>query len=183
MFLKVMKVLLHQATAKLAGRKVFQAAPLAGIVCAGIALASLAAPVRPPLEERLDSEEEAPSGQYALGQELYTKNCSICHLTIPAAVFPSETWRQLLSDSAHYGARIELPIGPERLLVWQYLRDYSRELIPNEPTPYRFGESRLFRALHPKVDLPRELTARSCLACHPAAVAGNFRRLDPRWTR
>lgn len=140
--------------------------------------------VPPPLEERLDdSGDEAPTGQYALGLELYARDCKGCHVLIPAVVFPSDTWREVLSETYHYGTRIELPTGPERLLVWQYLRDYSRSLTVGEETPLRFSQSRYFRALHPKVPLPKEISVRSCAQCHPGVSEDNFRRLASEWLR
>ncbi|MBC7881564.1 MAG: cytochrome C [Anaerolineae bacterium] len=117
--------------------------------------------------------ENLPS-QYALGRDLYRQDCSTCHLAIPPGIFPTETWQSLLQESYHYGARIQLPTGPERLLVWQYLRDYSRTLREKEKIPFTFAESRYFRALHPKVDFPIAPTFRSCLQCHPGASGGDF---------
>jgi hypothetical protein len=122
---------------------------------------------------KADPTENLPS-QYALGRDLYRQDCSSCHLAIPPALFPTETWQSLLQESYHYGVRITLPTGPERLLVWQYLRDYSRTLNEKEKIPFTFTESRYFKALHPKVDFPIAPTLRSCLQCHPGASEGDF---------
>ncbi|MEB3149420.1 MAG: cytochrome C, partial [Sphaerospermopsis sp.] len=44
--------------------------------------------------------------QYKLGKELYIENCSTCHLALPPEVFPTQTWKNILEDSQHYGATI-----------------------------------------------------------------------------
>lgn len=135
-----------------------------------------------PLEGKLESSREEPlAPQYKLGRELYIKNCSYCHLVIPPEVFPSDTWRALLLDSYHYGRQVQIDFRPEKLLVWQYLRDYSRALQEKEPVPYYFAESRYFRALHPKVPLPKRPNTASCLPCHPGAKVGNYLRLSAEW--
>ncbi|MDF2389262.1 cytochrome C, partial [Nostoc ellipsosporum NOK] len=113
--------------------------------------------------------------QYQLGQELYLENCSTCHIPLPPAVLPSETWKNLLEDSQHYGAQLKPLIDPPRILVWRYLSTFSRPQLPNEQTPYRVNNSRYFKALHPKVDLPRPTQISSCVNCHPSASEYNFR--------
>ncbi|WP_253188369.1 diheme cytochrome c [Leptolyngbya sp. 'hensonii'] len=118
---------------------------------------------------------------YQLGQQLYLETCASCHIAIPPALLPSETWRQLLSDPQHYGRRIELPVDPGRLLIWQYLRDYSRPQIEEEELPYRIRDSRYFKALHPRVKLPRPLNLSTCVTCHPGSGQYNFRSLTPEW--
>ena len=35
--------------------------------------------------------------QYQPGQELYLENCSSCHIALPPAVFPSQTWKNLFT--------------------------------------------------------------------------------------
>jgi len=42
-------------------------------------------------------------------------------------------------------------------------------------------ESRYFKALHPRIDLPPTLTAAGCISCHPGARDYNYRRLTPEW--
>ncbi|PAX52096.1 cytochrome C [Brunnivagina elsteri] len=115
--------------------------------------------------------------QYKLGQELYLENCSSCHIAIPPAVFPSQTWKNLLEDSQHYGAQLKPLVDPPRTLVWRYLSTYSRSLQKDEETPYRFHNSRYFKALHPQVKLPQPIPANSCVTCHPGASNYNFRSL------
>ena len=119
--------------------------------------------------------------RYQLGLELYVKNCSSCHLAIPVEVFPAETWRETLLQTYHYGKQVEIPLSTEKLLIWQYVRDFSRSLTEKEPTPYYFADSRYFRALHPKVTLPKPLNTLSCQQCHPGADVGNFRKLTAEW--
>ncbi|WP_026100072.1 diheme cytochrome c [Fortiea contorta] len=119
--------------------------------------------------------------QYKLGQELYIENCSTCHLALPPAVLPTQTWRNLLQDSQHYGVQLKPLIDPPRVLVWKYLQIFSRPQRQDEETPYRVNNSRYFRALHPGVKLPRPSQINNCVTCHPSAGDYNFRRLSAEW--
>ncbi|MBW4555990.1 MAG: diheme cytochrome c [Trichormus sp. ATA11-4-KO1] len=119
--------------------------------------------------------------QYQLGKQLYLDNCSTCHIAIPPEVFPSQTWKNLLQDSQHYGVQLKPLIDPPRMLVWRYLATFSRVRLKDEATPYRVNQSRYFKALHPQVELPRPVQVSSCVSCHPSASEYNFRRLDPEW--
>ncbi|MBD2487478.1 cytochrome C [Aulosira sp. FACHB-615] len=118
---------------------------------------------------------------YGLGQELYIENCGKCHIAIPPEVLPTQTWKNLLEDSQHYGVQLQPLVDPPRILVWRYLANFSRSQRNDEETPYRLNKSRLFKALHPKVDLPRPLQLSSCVSCHPSAEVFNFRRLSAEW--
>jgi Dihaem cytochrome c len=119
--------------------------------------------------------------RYQLGQDVYLENCATCHIAIPPAVLPDETWRQILQDAQHYGQVIPPLVDPERFLVWDYLRTFSRPLAEEEATPYRITDSRYFKALHPRVELPQPTQLSSCIACHPGAEQFNFRSLSPEW--
>jgi Dihaem cytochrome c len=122
---------------------------------------------------------DAVPAQYQLGQELYLENCTTCHIGIPPAVLPTQTWKNILQDSQHYGVQLKPLIDPPRILVWRYLATFSRSQLPNEEIPYRLNKSRYFKALHPKVELPRPVQVGSCVSCHPSASDFNFRRLTP----
>lgn len=119
--------------------------------------------------------------RYQLGQEIYQENCATCHIALPPQVLPTETWRQLLQDPQHYGQKIRLLVDPPRLLVWNYLRTFSRLQPKNEEVPYRVANSRYFKALHPRVKLPEVINFSSCATCHPGASQYNFRKLTPEW--
>jgi hypothetical protein len=119
--------------------------------------------------------------QYQLGQELYLENCSSCHLGIPPSVLPTQTWKNLLEDTQHYGIQIKPLVDPPRLLVWRYLSAFSRVQLQDEQTPYRVNDSRYFKALHPKVKLPNPVQVSSCVTCHPSASDFNFRKLSSEW--
>ncbi|TFI52838.1 cytochrome C [Mastigocladus laminosus UU774] len=119
--------------------------------------------------------------QYQLGQELYLENCSSCHLALPPQVLPTQTWKNILQDSQHYGAQIQPLVDPPRILVWRYLSTFSRSIKEEEQIPYRVNNSRVFKALHPQVQLPRPVEINSCVSCHPGANEYNFRRLTPEW--
>lgn len=116
--------------------------------------------------------------KYKLGQELYLENCSKCHIAIPPEVLPTQTWKNLLEDSQHYGAILKPLVDPPRILVWRYLSNFSRPVFKEEPIPYRVKKSRYFRALHPKMESLRSIEINSCVSCHPSAGDFNFRRLS-----
>lgn len=126
----------------------------------------------------IDTVDPVPA-RYQLGQRLYLENCSTCHVAVPPAVLPSETWRLLLQDPQHYGTQLTPLIDPPRLLVWEYLLNYSRPLLEGEETPFRLSNSRYFKALHPLVDLPQPARLGTCISCHPGAPEFNYRRLAP----
>lgn len=114
-----------------------------------------------------------------LGQELYLESCRSCHIGIPPAVMPTQTWQALLQDPQHYGVTIEVPQGPERRIMWNYIKNASRPIAStDERVPYRISESRYFKALHPKVKLATKSTLTTCITCHPSAQAFNFRKLS-----
>lgn len=121
------------------------------------------------------------SGNLKFGQQAYLENCATCHIGIPPAVFPTQTWRDLLQDSQHYGATLTPLADPARSLVWLYLKTFSRQAFEGERIPYRVDKSKAFKILHPKVDLPRPLTLSSCITCHPGTNQYNFRKLSPAW--
>lgn len=122
--------------------------------------------------------------RYQLGQKLYLKNCATCHIAVPPQVLPSETWRNLIQDQSHYGTELEPLREPSRSLIWSYLRYASRQKSNREErTPYRVDKSQYFRALHPRVELPRPTSLDTCLSCHPAAPNFNFRQLVPDWVK
>ncbi|NES93817.1 MAG: diheme cytochrome C [Desertifilum sp. SIO1I2] len=119
--------------------------------------------------------------RYSLGQQLYIENCGSCHIAIPPAVLPTQTWLELIQDPQHYGVRIQPLVDPQRLLIWNYLRIYSRPRSPEERTPYRIASSRFFNALHPNVQFPQPVNLKNCATCHLGAEEYNFRTLSPEW--
>ncbi len=116
--------------------------------------------------------------EHQLGQKLYLENCSGCHIAIPPSVLPTQTWKNLLEDEQHYGARLKLLVDPPRILVWRYLSTFSRPHKQEERTPYRVNKSRFFYALHPQVKLQRPVQLVNCLSCHPSAREYNFRQIN-----
>ena len=119
--------------------------------------------------------------KFQFGQKLYLENCDTCHIGIPPAVMPSETWRQLIQDPEHYGVTINPLQGPEVQILWQYMREYSRPQAADESTPYRIYQSRFFKALHPRVQFPQKVNLASCISCHPGAEKYDFRSLSAEW--
>lgn len=121
------------------------------------------------------------SSKSQLGQELYLENCSTCHIAVPPAVMPTETWRQLLLDKQHYTVQLPRIITPSLLIMWDYLQTFSRPNLAKEPVPYRLSESRYLTALHPKVKFSEPIKLSSCASCHPGTNQFNFRSLTPEW--
>jgi Dihaem cytochrome c len=114
-----------------------------------------------------------------LGQELYLQNFSSCHIPIAAEVMPTETWRALLSNpEKHYGESIPKIVGINQYLIWQYLSNYSRPLLKDEPLPMYVANSRYFKALHPQVELPKPTNVQSCSSCHPNLTKLDYRTLN-----
>lgn len=158
------------------------------IVWSAILGLGLAQATTPPPIGLAQATTPPPSGtvdvvpeRYQLGQEIYLQNCSTCHVPLPPAVMPTQTWRDVLPDSQHYGAQIT-PIRPPYLqIVWNYISVYSRPTQKEESVPYRLAQSRYFKALHPKVEFTEPVTANSCAACHPKAALFDYRTLTPEW--
>lgn len=119
--------------------------------------------------------------QFRLGQELYLQNCATCHLAVPPAVMPTQTWRTLIQDPQHYGVQIQPLQSPDLELVWRYLSTFSRSTNANEIVPFRIQQSRYFKALHPKVEFSQPVSIRTCATCHPAASQFNYRSLSGEW--
>jgi mono/diheme cytochrome c family protein len=118
---------------------------------------------------------------YRQGQQYYLEGCATCHVGLPPAVMPSQTWAGLLPDPQHYGAQITPITEPLLQIAWNYISTYSRPIKEGERVPYRLQQSRFFKALHPKVAFTEPITVNSCLACHPAAAQFNYRRLSAEW--
>jgi hypothetical protein len=116
-----------------------------------------------------------------LGQALYLENCATCHVALPPAVMPTESWQVILTQPTHYGAQITPPVQPGLQIIWNYVSVYSRPLKEDEPVPYRLRSSRYFKALHPDVEFGDRVSVRSCVSCHPAAEQFNYRRLTAEW--
>jgi hypothetical protein len=118
-----------------------------------------------------------------LGRDTYLENCASCHIPVPAEVLPTESWKKILETThKHYGVSIDPPpISLSVRLMWDYLRFASRPLRQDEPVPQLIEQSRFFKALHPKVKLPEEVTLKTCIVCHPSAQEFNYQKLSPEW--
>ena len=119
--------------------------------------------------------------RFELGQQLYLENCATCHVGVPPAVLPNQTWIDLIQDTQHYGIQIPPIFEPGQLIIWQYLEQFSRSLREGEQTPYRIRNSRFFSILHPRVEFNEPVRLSSCVSCHPGAPDFNYRRLTPEW--
>jgi hypothetical protein len=118
---------------------------------------------------------------YQLGQAAYLENCASCHVGLPPAVMPSQTWRSLVQEAQHYGTVIPTIQEPLRQVAWNYLSTYSRPVNKDEEVPFRLAKSRYFKALHPKVTFEQPVNLNSCATCHPASAQFDFRSLSPEW--
>lgn len=138
-------------------------------------------PVATPTSTNAIGTVDVVPERYRAAQSLYFKHCSTCHLALPPAVMPSETWRTLIQDTDHYGGELKPIDRFEVQGMWQYLRDFSRPQAIDEQTPYRLYESRFFKALHPRVKVAQRVNLESCISCHPGADKYDFRRLSAEW--
>ncbi|NJL87628.1 MAG: cytochrome C [Leptolyngbyaceae cyanobacterium SM1_1_3] len=112
-----------------------------------------------------------------IGQQLYLENCGTCHLAVPPAVLPTQTWYQLINDTRHYSTNLTpLPRFDAQLIV-RYLQFYSRPYYEGEALPFRVSSSRFFTALHPQVEFEQSPSLNSCVACHPQVANFNFRQI------
>lgn len=120
--------------------------------------------------------------RYQPGFEAYLETCSSCHVALPPEVLPLESWQQILRrPDKHFGTTIPNLNRLTQLLIWDYVSTFSRPLPPNAPVPLYAEKSRFFKALHPQVDLPPDMTVKSCVACHPNVAQFDFRSLTPEW--
>ena len=113
--------------------------------------------------------------RYAAGYSIYLNQCATCHVALPPAVLPTQTWQTLVTDPAHYGVALPTITQFDQQLMLNYLQVYSRAHQGRESVPYRLEESAYFQALHPNVALPQPLNLRSCVGCHLSAAEQNYR--------
>jgi hypothetical protein len=116
-----------------------------------------------------------------LAQETYMARCATCHIGLPPAVLPSESWKNILQDDNHYGVPWTPMRNPDLALAWKYLRTFSRPNNPTEDPPYRVARSEYFKILHPKVKFAEPVKIATCVSCHPSVSIFNFRDLTPQW--
>jgi Dihaem cytochrome c len=116
-----------------------------------------------------------------LAQETYLARCATCHIGIPPAVLPSESWKNILEDENHYGVPWTPMRNPDLALAWKYARTFSRPNNPTEDPPYRIARSQYFKILHPKVKFTEPVKIGTCISCHPGVSSFNFRDLNPQW--
>ncbi|MGD1903744.1 MAG: diheme cytochrome C [Geitlerinemataceae cyanobacterium] len=111
------------------------------------------------------------------GQTLYLGNCAGCHIAIPPALLPTETWRDNLLDEDHYGAIVPVLPSPQIEILWDYLQFFSRpNPSQNETQAFRLDSSTFFTAMHPGMAIERPVRLDGCASCHPGANDFDFRR-------
>lgn len=115
------------------------------------------------------------------GQRIYLERCATCHVAVPPGLLPRQTWVRLLQTSDHYTTQIQPLTEPDLSLVWGYLRAFSRAYPEGERLEFRLRNSRFFRALHPRVEVPQPVTLNTCATCHLNAARYDFRTLAPEW--
>ena len=134
------------------------------------------------LDSKVIPSTDPVPGRYQAGYEIYLETCSTCHIPIPPAVLPSETWKKILEQpDKHYGTQLTDINRLTQRLLWDYLSAFSRPLATDEPMPLYSEQSRYFKALHPRVELPKQMSTKTCLVCHPNATKFDYRTLDPEW--
>lgn len=114
--------------------------------------------------------------------QTYLDRCASCHVAIPPALLPTQTWQTLVTDTAHYGLVLPTLSRFDQQLMINYLQTYSRPHRGNGPLPYRLSASPYFQALHPPLalsqPLPQPLTLSSCLSCHAHADQQDYTRQE-----
>ena len=132
------------------------------------------------INSELISNVDVVPQRHRLGLSLYLENCATCHVAVPPQVLPTESWQIILRDSQHYGVQFPSLIDPPRQLIWNYLQVSSRRKSQeDERIPYRIASSRYFKALHPQLQLPQQLSIKGCIYCHPKVKDFDFRTLNP----
>lgn len=154
---------------------------LGAIICLTIILGCITANAVNSPESAFRPVDPA-TGRFVEAQALYVETCSGCHVPLPAEVLPTQTWRRLLEKpDVHYGVSLNDIISVTQLMIWNYLNAYSRPLNIDEPMPLYVAQSRYFKALHPRVELPKPVSHRSCILCHPGAQQYDYQTLSPEW--
>lgn len=116
------------------------------------------------------------TGNFKIGEELYLESCATCHIPIPPAVLPAETWKTILeSPGTHYGVQVKDLMRFNQRLIWQYLQHYSRNLLKDELEPKYIAQSRYFFALHPQVKFSAPVSQSTCIECHAGAKQFDYR--------
>ncbi len=113
----------------------------------------------------------------AASYRIYLNECATCHVALPPAVLPTQTWQTLVVDPAHYGLTLTDITAFEKQLIVNYLQTYSRAHTNSGSLPFRLADSDYFYALHPQVVLPQSLNLRTCTNCHLSAPTQNYRDL------
>ncbi|PSB03341.1 cytochrome C [Merismopedia glauca] len=121
---------------------------------------------------------EAIAPEYQLGHQLYLENCASCHIGIPPAVLPTQSWLRILTNQQHYSVQLKPLIRPANGLVVNYLRQYSRNAVAQELIPTLLRDSRYFKALHPQVEFTQQIDTGGCISCHSQANRFDFRTLS-----
>lgn len=136
----------------------------------------------PTVVSQAPSTPASPSNALRLGKKIYLENCSSCHIPIPPEVLPTERWKEILEKpQRHYGTQLPRMISPLVVAMWEYLRTFSRPLPPEAIVPEYVYQSRYFKALHPRVELPPAASHLTCTSCHLRAKELDYRRLTPQW--
>ena len=116
--------------------------------------------------------------RYEAGYATYLSECATCHVALPPAILPADTWQTLVTDSAHYGVTLPAIGRFEQQLMLSYLQTYSRRHTLDGPVPYRLQDSAYFHALHPGVALPQPLNLQTCVGCHLSAREQDYSALN-----
>ena len=60
--------------------------------------------------------------RHAVNYATYVEQCSTCHVALPAAVLPMDTWQTLITDPAHYGVTLTNITRFDQQLMLNYLQ-------------------------------------------------------------
>ena len=133
----------------------------------------------PTLDSVLENTMDPVPERYQTGLSLYLENCSTCHIPIPPQVLPTQTWQRILEKpQSHYGSSLPPMISSFQMMMWDYLRTFSRPSLIDESSVFYIQDSRYFKALHPQVELPLSISSQTCLTCHSQARNFNYHTIE-----
>lgn len=122
--------------------------------------------------------------------QVYTSECSSCHVAYPAVFLPDASWKKLLAGlSDHFGDSADL-LAEERDVIARYLfaHSYDKSRIKRRygdrfdtpGVPLRVTETRYFQAIHREIprrlvrDNPKVKSYARCQVCHRGAERGRY---------
>lgn len=139
---------------------------------------------------RTHSEHDGEDKLMPVNNKTYTDNCGQCHIAYPPALLPSGSWNQITSGlEDHFGQPVQMDAESLKIISG-YLAANAADVSTSKPakkimrsltgqTPMRITEIPYIQKEHHEISkdiLGRESigSLSNCLACHTAAVKGDY---------